>query len=786
MRGTLEYKEDAAPYQQKITWDFGSSGYSSTLYIKNEVLAEYGDGATQDVRTQVCGSPATACDAETLSQGRPLLYRNTDGTDVSKRHSVSSGSETISTRGTCDCYSVPTPALYSQSEIVTVRVCIDSSNLICRAYFGDGTIWDFTQMADIGNPDFSTPASLCPTPSCTANVDIMLVIDESGSIDASEFGLWSTFNSRVVGLYQLVGEGVNPNSGARIGVTKYSTFARLVLPLDNTRNNIVNRIQTRTFPGGSTSTAAAMNVGRQALINGNRDGVTMVMIILTDGFCTCTRTDIENQALANTDAGILTIAIGVSDAELDELNAISSCSSGCTPERAYYVSDFNALSPLLLSLSAQTCSVLTRAQTCLCDGFCGCGGACVCPTTCDDSNQCTVDTCVASTGRCFNDVNPCDDGNECTGTACSQENGCTYPEVTCDDGDACTEDSCHQEYGCLYAPKNCDDSNPCTLDNCDPGLGCVHENISCNLCYVDGFGTPGCDPGLDPGCILLDCGYAPCFQKFCDPVNGGCVSQPVTCNSGSDLCISGVCNNQTNSCQFTRRSCNDNNLCTRDSCVSATGQCSNVEIGCNDFDVCTVDTCDPVLGCIYTPINCTANDTFCSVGSCVPSIGCVFQPRDCATVMREQGLLGDCHTVNCSETTRIGSKVIDGVLVDGVVLDAGCYTELIDAFDPSSCVTDASGEVTCSKKIEQDPCGICGGDGSSCGWKKIVVAVGIGAGAIAGIVIAAVVVCAIVGAVGGKKGYDAWMRNRNNLQGAVSSPIYTDSGLTGTNPLHEK
>jgi len=63
-------------------------------------------------------------------------------------------------------------------------------------------------------------------------------------------------------------------------------------------------------------------------------------------------------------------------------------------------------------------------------------------------------------------------------------------------------------------------------------------------------------------------------------------------------------------------------------------------------------------------------------------------------------------------------------------------------------------------------------------------AAGIAAGVLAAIIIGAIAVCAILGAIGGKKGYDIYMRNRNNMTGANTNPLYTDNGLSGTNPMY--
>lgn len=65
----------------------------------------------------------------------------------------------------------------------------------------------------------------------------------------------------------------------------------------------------------------------------------------------------------------------------------------------------------------------------------------------------------------------------------------------------------------------------------------------------------------------------------------------------------------------------------------------------------------------------------------------------------------------------------------------------------------------------------------------IKAAVGVSAGAIAGIAVGGAAAVGL-GVFGGKKGYDAYMRNKSNMSGAQANPMYTDSGRTGQNPFY--
>jgi len=64
-------------------------------------------------------------------------------------------------------------------------------------------------------------------------------------------------------------------------------------------------------------------------------------------------------------------------------------------------------------------------------------------------------------------------------------------------------------------------------------------------------------------------------------------------------------------------------------------------------------------------------------------------------------------------------------------------------------------------------------------------AAGLGAGVIAAIVISAVVI-AVIAAIGGKKGYDVYVRNRNMDNVAGNNPLYQDQQKTGASPFYNK
>ena len=112
-----------------------------------------------------------------------------------------------------------------------------------------------------------------------------------------------------------------------------------------------------------------------------------------------------------------------------------------------------------------------------------CGGAVV---DCDDSNQCTDDSCNPATGCVYtnDDTNACSDSSACTlGDACVAGTCEPVAAVICDDSNPCTDDSCNPATGCVYTNDNtnsCTDGNACTNDVCVGGACvCPTTNGAC-------------------------------------------------------------------------------------------------------------------------------------------------------------------------------------------------------------------------------------------------------------------------------------------------------------------
>ncbi len=110
---------------------------------------------------------------------------------------------------------------------------------------------------------------------------------------------------------------------------------------------------------------------------------------------------------------------------------------------------------------------------------------------CGDNNQCTTDTCDPATG-CKHSANtvPCNDGDQCTqGDQCNGGLCKSGKKKTCNDSDNCTTDSCNAQTGkCVFTPvigcggnckktADCQDNNVCTDNSCVGGKCKISNNV---------------------------------------------------------------------------------------------------------------------------------------------------------------------------------------------------------------------------------------------------------------------------------------------------------------------
>jgi uncharacterized membrane protein len=106
----------------------------------------------------------------------------------------------------------------------------------------------------------------------------------------------------------------------------------------------------------------------------------------------------------------------------------------------------------------------------------------------------------------------------CTDVHCDQLKGCVYDQVLfCDDSNNCTIDSCDDTKGCQHKVVTCPDYDVCNLGFCNPVSGCgfVKRNCTGNLSIIDNCTVAFCDVNYTKNGFANPCQAVPvCGQRF--------------------------------------------------------------------------------------------------------------------------------------------------------------------------------------------------------------------------------------------------------------------------------
>ena len=191
---------------------------------------------------------------------------------------------------------------------------------------------------------------------CQSGIDLIFVLDASGSVGSSNFELMKDFTADVVRNLDI---GLD---ATRVGLIRYSSGVNVQFNLNThmTSASLLQAIDAVTFTGGGTNTADAILscIGQFDTSLGARprsNGISRVAIVVTDGFSNNQAATIAAAAMAHSE-NILSYAVGVgSNVDMTELAAIAS-----DPDSQYLrsLSGFNTaeLRSLQETLNNQACT----------------------------------------------------------------------------------------------------------------------------------------------------------------------------------------------------------------------------------------------------------------------------------------------------------------------------------------------------------------------------------------------------------------------------------------------
>ncbi|NCC33482.1 MAG: VWA domain-containing protein, partial [Chloroflexia bacterium] len=187
------------------------------------------------------------------------------------------------------------------------------------------------------------------TGNCTEALELMLVLDGSGSISSTNFRQMRDFVRNLVSSYTISPDDV------RVGIAQFGTqgWGRYEVRLADDPNLVLTRINAMRQLDGYTDIQEGLQLGREDLAANGRAGVPQVIILLTDGEHNQGGDPVEEAQLVR-DAGMHLFAIAVgSGPNLQQLNALTA-----DPDRVFSVSNFASLSTILRQIVAVSCENL--------------------------------------------------------------------------------------------------------------------------------------------------------------------------------------------------------------------------------------------------------------------------------------------------------------------------------------------------------------------------------------------------------------------------------------------
>jgi len=192
--------------------------------------------------------------------------------------------------------------------------------------------------------------SVTPTVACTVTgpVDLVFVVDGSGSVGANGFELSKQFVGEVADRFT-----ISP-SDTQIGIVQFSSLHHQELSIFQGKDlgNIQNALNAMTHMSGGTLTSAAIEF-TSSLFNNDRPSAKRVMIVLTDGQSGDFHVLPQAKAVAAS-LGITMMSVGVgSGIGITELKAIAD-----QDDYVFTMNDFNALVAAVDDFSTEVCEII--------------------------------------------------------------------------------------------------------------------------------------------------------------------------------------------------------------------------------------------------------------------------------------------------------------------------------------------------------------------------------------------------------------------------------------------
>ncbi|XP_009460919.1 PREDICTED: collagen alpha-1(XIV) chain-like [Nipponia nippon] len=185
----------------------------------------------------------------------------------------------------------------------------------------------------------------------TAEVaDILFLVGQSQGAGRESSRLVKDFISSMARSFENVVMG---KGGVRLAVALYGEKPRMSVELTDyvTIEEMLAAIQDLSLKGSSLKTGSALAFAAHAMsrLDMLREDAAKVVVLITDGK---SGDSVEDEAQVLQDGGVTVFAVGIKDADRNELNKIA---SEPTAEHVLYIEDFHLLHNLAPKLSRRLC-----------------------------------------------------------------------------------------------------------------------------------------------------------------------------------------------------------------------------------------------------------------------------------------------------------------------------------------------------------------------------------------------------------------------------------------------
>eukprot|EP01128_Nolandella_sp_AFSM9_P001581 TRINITY_DN117_c0_g1_i1.p1 TRINITY_DN117_c0_g1~~TRINITY_DN117_c0_g1_i1.p1 ORF type:complete len:840 (-),score=227.93 TRINITY_DN117_c0_g1_i1:199-2718(-) len=408
---------------------------------------------------------------------------------------------------------------------------------------------------------------------CSSELDLMLILDASGSVQSSGWRQIIKFSQAIVDRFEI------SDTAARVGAVQFSSTStsRLEFGLSSDAATVKSGITSMSYPSRArTDIAKGFELANDEMFSSSRSDANLVYILLTDGVQNEPEgrpSDPNVPASVAKTQGVEIFVVGVgADVSPQNLNSMASDPYG---DHVFYAQNFDSLLDLISSIVDKACSHIEcpsvspdhgppaggTTVTIVGDGLEDTGKGVVCQFAREQSPGKFVDGHV----EC---VSPAGDAGTSVVLEISLDGGVTFTSDKCQfTYDEFKEDPCAQWDSdcaeCISHPFCGWCSSPVTHPDGSSGSQCAGFNHDENsgeqpFVCVGTYHTEECVPGYECNIETATC-------EITEPGDGMDVEECTSkCGVGSIY----KCNNETNTCEKCEDGtpgCVDHTSC-KDSC----------------------------------------------------------------------------------------------------------------------------------------------------------------------------------------------------------------------------